>query len=441
MPRSAKKIVKKSLLVLPIAKRYVKRKDFLEKLVTDQSAFIEDLKKDNSAHSKANAELINTNQELTTQIRRIQGEGQHMRIIWPVSPQEIIDADWMINKKVKLIPKGPTYIINWVVPPMGSVSGGHTDIFRAIQYLESQGHTCRLYFYDALKQSSLVGIQELMKKYPAVQAEVFYNKDKMADCDAIFATNWYTAYPVYNYNRPAKKFYFVQDFEPFFDPVGSYSTLAENTYKFGFHGVTLGNWLSEKLSKEYNMKCDPINLGYESSEYFLTNKKPRKKIVFYARPVTPRRAFELGILSLDLFHKKHPEYEINLFGWDLEPYEIPFPYVNHGILDHTALNKLYNECAVGLVLSFTNMSLIPLEMLAAGCKPIINDAYHTQKVEYKALVNYATSSPTGIVSGLEKALKDTKTINSVQKLAEGVVKFQWHDSFAKLDQVLINELS
>jgi hypothetical protein len=43
----------------------------------------------------------------------------------------------------------------------------------------------------------------------------------------------------------------VQDFEPYFEPVGSYSTFAENTYRFGFHGITLGEWLSKKLTNEY----------------------------------------------------------------------------------------------------------------------------------------------------------------------------------------------
>jgi glycosyltransferase involved in cell wall biosynthesis len=136
----------------------------------------------------------------------------------------------------------------------------------------------------------------------------------MADSDAIIATNWYSAYPVYNYKGSAKKFYFVQDFEPYFEPVGSYSTFAENTYRFDFRGITLGEWLSKKLTKEYGMKCDFIKMGADVSEYKLMNKGERKKILYYARPVTPRRGFELGSLALELFSKQHPEYEIHCLG-------------------------------------------------------------------------------------------------------------------------------
>jgi hypothetical protein len=52
---------------------------------------------------------------------------------------------------------------------MGPVSGGHADIFRAISYLEKKGHTCRVYFYDALGQFNLNAIKKALKSYPPIK--------------------------------------------------------------------------------------------------------------------------------------------------------------------------------------------------------------------------------------------------------------------------------
>ncbi len=229
-------------------------------------------------------------------------------------------------------------------------------------------------------------------------------------------------------------------FEPFFDPVGSYSVLADNTYKFGLHGITIGSWLAEKLTAEYGMHCDWFEFGFSKDEYRVVNTGTRKKVLFYARPVTPRRGFELGILSLELFHKKHPEYEINLLGWDLSDYDIPFPYVNSGILSAKELNVLYNECVAGLVLSFTNMSLLPLEMLAAGCVPVVNEAEHTHKVGYADALEYAEPLPSSIASKLEEVI-DQYSGRSGKQVAAAIADFEWQHSYQSLEKILKSQLS
>ena len=82
--------------------------------------------------------------------------------------------------------------------------------------------------------------------------------------------------------------------------------LAEKTYSMDFHGLTAGPWLSSKLSKEYSMDCDFYNFGYDPKIYQFNKDSKRDKIFFYARPVTPRRGFELGLMSLELFHTAAP---------------------------------------------------------------------------------------------------------------------------------------
>lgn len=390
------------------------------------------------------ARLELRNEQWADEVRTLRGDPESLKIVWPVRKKDIVAADWQ-KPVIAPLRKGhkPPFKITWVVPPMGPVSGGHLDIFRTVEYLESRGHRCQVHFYDPLETSSMDAIRENLPKYGSIKAKLFYNQiDNIADCDAIFATNWHTAYPVFNYKGSAKKYYFVQDFEPYFDPVGSYSTFAENTYRFGFRGLTLGRWLTEKLSTEYGMKCDYFEQGVNPAHYNLTNPHgARKRILFYARPVTPRRGFELGVAALEIFHKAHPEYEIVFVGWDISAYEIPFPYVNKSILNAEQLNDLYNNCSAGMVLSLTNMSLLPLEMMAAGCSPIVNDGPQTNLVPYGKHIRYVTAQPKTLAKALHEAVSVASPTKQVGELAAYAEQFHWNDAFKKINDILIDELS
>jgi glycosyltransferase involved in cell wall biosynthesis len=386
--------------------------------------------------------LKQRNSQWETEVRELRGENATRKIIWPVSVDDLVAADLSSIKpsEAQTRRKSP-YRINWVLPPTGSASGGMVDILRCIQYLEEKGHICRVYFYDPLNQTTLDGLKTVLRQYPTIKAKLYHNAKTMAECDAIFATNWYTAYPVYNFVGDAKKFYFVQDYEPLFDPAGSYSTLAQNTYDLGLHGVVLGKWLQKKLRTEHGMKADYFDFGIDPGLYSLNNFGSRQKVFFYARPVTPRRGFELGILALELFHKEHPEFEIHLLGWDLSQFQLNFPYVSHGVMTSQELNQLYNESAAGLVFSFTNMSLLPPEMIAAGCVPVVNEAEHTHVVNYERYIKYATPTPTGVARALHEAVTEPKTKAQMEEASRFVQAQVWDRINDKIERVLKRELS
>jgi hypothetical protein len=427
-----------------VAKRMVRKLPKVGSYIAGMQDAITRLQDELTGHREAITRLELRNEQWAEEVRTLRGAPESLKIVWPVRKQDIIAADWQKPPKVSL-KKGhkPPFKITWVVPPMGSISGGHLDIFRTIEYLESQGHICQVHFYDPQETSSLEAVRKNLLNYGSIKAELFYNQvDNIADCDALFATNWHTAYPVFNHKGSAKKYYFVQDFEPYFDAVGSYYAFAENTYRFGFRGLTLGRWLSEKLSADYGMKCDYFEQGVNRAHYNLTNLKgTRKRILFYARPVTPRRGFELGVSALEIFHKAHPDYEIVFVGWDISAYEVPFPYVNKGILNAKQLNDLYNSCAAGMVLSLTNMSLLPLEMMAAGCSPIVNDGPQTNLVPYGEHIRYAAAQPSTLAKALHEAVNVASPAQQVEELAAYAEKFHWNDAFKKINDILIDELS
>ena len=193
--------------------------------------------------------------------------------------------------------------INLFIPPFVKGSGGHLNIFRFIKNLENLGFENRIIILEL--GHSLPAAKHLKsnikKWFFPLKAEVYVGiKRKIPQSYFAFATSWVTAYYVNRFNGCIKKCYFIQDYEPSFYSVGTNFTLAENTYNFKFTAFTAGTWLSNKLSNEFNMETYPLGFSFDKSIYrpMPLNKKNDgiKRIFFYARPPTGRRAFELGLL-------------------------------------------------------------------------------------------------------------------------------------------------
>ncbi|SDP44992.1 Glycosyl transferases group 1 [Rhodoferax sp. OV413] len=67
-----------------------------------------------------------------------------------------------------------------------------------------------------------------------------------------------------------------------------------------------------------------------------------------------------------------------LAGWDVRGYDIPFPCEYAGLVEIDKLPALYARCDAALVLSCSNLSLLPLELMACGVPVISNRAPYTQ---------------------------------------------------------------
>lgn len=358
---------------------------------------------------------------------------------------DIINADF-INKKSALWvgTNKKSLHFGWIMPPPGKGSGGHLNIFRFIEFLEKNGHTCSIYLYAQGKDKpSIRTIESSMgDSYPKLSAKIKWiqNANDIKVVDALFATSWETAYPVFNYAGIIKRFYFIQDFEPYFYPVGGLYSLAENTYRFGFYGVTAGNWLATKLKRDYGMSTDHFDFGADPGLYSYQNHNKRKEILCYVRPYTERRGFEVAILALSLFYKKHPEYTINLAGWDVSEYDIPFPYVNLKTLELEELDALYNNCAAGLVLSFTNMSLLPMELLKSGVIPVVNDGENNRLVSSNKYIAYCSQDPLSIANKLSEVVQINNLNEYASRAAASIDIDGWAESGKKFVSIIEREM-
>jgi glycosyltransferase involved in cell wall biosynthesis len=323
--------------------------------------------------------------------------------VFPLGPGDFADPASIVQWKVPPPrPAGTPLSIGWVCSPPGLGSGGHTTMFRYISALEAQGHTCTLYLYDR-QGGDIAPTEHIIRQWwPQVRAEVRDVRDGVRGQDAIVATSWPTAHVVARGSDwEGHRFYLVQDLEHLFYGRGAEYVLAEDTYRMGFHALTVGPMLATALRRDYGATATALEFGCDRDVYRVTNPARRRDVVFYAKPDVPRRGFGLGVLAMEMFHRTHPDVRIHTFGVRSP---LPFPAVRHSLVSPEALADLYNTCAAGLVLSFTNVSLIPYELLACGVVPVVNDDPSVRPVLDHPDIRWARPEPDALATALSAAV-------------------------------------
>lgn len=327
--------------------------------------------------------------------------------------------------------------VNWVMTPPSPGSGGHTTIFRVLHQVEALGHTCNVLLYDRYLGDARRHAEVIDRHFGGVTGSIVDVRRSAPPADAIVATSWETAYPVVRIPEQGRRVYFVQDFEPWFHASGSLSTLAENTYRMGMHGVTVGPWLADKLAAEYGMPCDHIPFGHDPDVYRLLPPGPRDAVGFFARPSVPRRGYELGVLALQHFAATHPDVPIHVFGGRVAG--LPFRHEAHGLLSPAGLNELYNRCAAVLVLSMSNVSLVPLEVLAAGAVPVMNAADFSRAALDNPHVVHADPQPRALAEALGDVVAGRRGTAGPEVVARSVRRHRWDGAGTTLVDVVRRE--
>ncbi len=372
----------------------------------------------------------------------LDGEGSFVIHVEQMYGMAIDDRKVPFNRQDYLEHRDGPIRLNWVIPEMGQGSGGHINIFRFISALERRGIKNRIYVVHPVNFATDKALRAfLSENYPILdpEIEVHCSTDNMPFCHGIVATSWPTAYFVRHFDNAVSKFYFVQDFESYFYPIGSEYMLASNTYRFGFRGITAGDWLKHKLETEYSMPCNSFRFSYDKQLYRPGKKRDDKqRIFFYARPVTPRRCFELGLLALIELTRRMPEVEVVLAGWDVSRYYIPFNHVSAGSVSLDKLSDMYAQCDICLVMSPTNLSLLPLEVMAS------NSVIATQGSENNAwMVDERNAiiidnDPLNIADTLQHYLNHPEKLKALREAGlKCAVATDWDDETNKVYECIV----
>lgn len=356
---------------------------------------------------------------VSPELRREMGEKAYQHVISTYTPRPQAEATLKVYQEIlgdlrqRLGFKEESMSISWVVPIPLAGSGGHRVIYQAARFLHTFGHFVRIYFPRGGAFGTSAELESFVNShFFPTGAEVILGVEDISPCDALIATQWTTAYTVYANRAKAEKiFYFVQDFEPYFHPMGDDYIRAENTYKMDFAHITYGPWLAKMLRERYNAKADHLPFSLDTSIYHPRNvRKPQsKRVIFFARPDMPRRCFPLGVEALAIFHKRSPQVEICFFGSnEVDPSWIHFPYRDYGVIRSLdVLAALYSSASVGVAFSTTNPSRVPFEMMACGC-PVVDLDYGENYINYGSRDNVMLVEPTleSIAEGIELLIKN-----------------------------------
>lgn len=275
-------------------------------------------------------------------------------------------------------PDAPPRSINWVVPEFNEGSGGHRTLFRLVHHLERQGWTQRIVVVEPVRFEAAEARELMRRSFYPIDAELTIGEATLRPAEFTVASSWQTAYAVRRFQATRHKLYFIQDLEHYFHPRGTEYALAEATYRFGFTGIVAGEWIAECVRERYGMTAYPFHFSCDPEQHDarggaeVRHPGARKRVLFYARSVNARRGAELGLLALERLHRARPEIEFVLVGRDSPLRDLPFPCTDAGVVPHDELARLYAGCDAALVLSFTNISLMPLEAMASGCPVVSN---------------------------------------------------------------------
>ena len=267
--------------------------------------------------------------------------------------------------------------IIWFTPDWSNVwGGGHYTIFRFANYFASQGIHNIIYTYNNQRHTTSRALQkDLELALDKCRVEVIVHPDELPECAAAIATTWQSAYHVRAFPFAREKFYFMQDYESYFYAFGTTSLQANETYRFGFHGITGGGWLRSRY-EAHGGSATNYRFAADRSIFYpaAADGKVRptvKRLFFYGRPSTERRCFELGMASLQAISQRFPEVEIVIAGLELN-FTPPFKTTLLGNMKLEETGRLYRTCDVGIAFSATNLSYLPVELMACGVPVISN---------------------------------------------------------------------
>jgi glycosyltransferase involved in cell wall biosynthesis len=279
-----------------------------------------------------------------------------------------------------------------LLPELFIGSGGHRKALTFCREYILQGGRVEVLFLSSKSTSELA---DMLRKYYFPDFEHVRAYDSYPpDADIMVATSWDTAYIVKDWDNSAKKFYFIQDFEPLFSPMSTNYALAYNSYRLGLEPIAFGDWNSKKLKREFGFDVESVAFPVDHEIYFPrpVSRSPNT-ILFYARPSQPRRLFELGEQALLRLRPYLRDWRIVYFGEDDYGTDIQGIEYCGKKTDHGELAGLYSNATLGIAFSATNPSLVPFEMLSCGL-PVIDVDMGIRSSDFAGCNSIVYAEPT-----------------------------------------------
>ncbi|WP_370487184.1 glycosyltransferase family 4 protein [Stenotrophomonas maltophilia] len=300
-------------------------------------------------------------------------------------------------------------------------------------------------------QADPVAMQEsLGKAFPGLansEVIVLDSGEKIAQIppsDYSVATLWTTAYVLVGVQNTGLKFYMMQDFEPAFYPAGSTYAQAEFTYSFGFLGICNTQTLKEIYEQQYGGSAVLLQPSVDTTVFHpgageRDDHASVKRLFYYARPGTPRNAFELAAAALRKVKARMGD-RVQIIcagtGWDPAEFDLVGVVESVGLLPYRETGNLYRSCHAGFVMMMTkHPSYLPFELMACGTTVVTN---HNEANTWllRDGSNCLLSPPTAncLAQTLVYALENHANLEGMRRTAAEEMKARsgWDESLARV---------
>lgn len=249
--------------------------------------------------------------------------------------------------------------------------------------------------------------------------------------DVLIATWWPTAHVARAAlaQIEAREFvYLVQDYEPGFYPWSARHALALATYGFPIRAVVNERFLLDFLvaqragafgAPDIESRAVSFEPAVDRSLFHPeVNPRPRRRLVFYARPRHERNLFDLGVRAL---REVAAAGALRADRWEVVAIGSPIPPLDLGPglqlesmpwLDYASYAALLRTSDVLLSLMFSpHTSYPPLEMAACGHLVVTNEfgpKTAAALAQRSPLIRAAPAEPAALAAALAAAIRDAE---------------------------------
>ena len=352
----------------------------------------------------------------------------------------------------------------------GSFFGGYIAKFNFARKLVENGNRVRIITVDrcytkredwpAVVQK-YQGIEDIFDKIEV--ATIFGREEPVSfhPDDVLMATTWWSAHIVNQclpQFRNSKFLYFIQEYEAFTFPMGSYYALAHESYSFPhvalFSSPTLRDYFKmQSFGVFASDKSAGQSLPFENAilsfdRNLNDHRNQSLKLLFYARPDghAARNMFEIGFIALETAIRN------GAFSDDWEFYGIGASH-NDMVLPEGKMLKMLGKVGLkeyremlpgfdlGLALMYTpHPSLLPIEMAAAGQIVVTNTCINKTEQELENISsNFCVAEPTipSVAIALGEAATRVADLSARESGAQVNWSQDWDQTFspALLNQV------
>lgn len=356
--------------------------------------------------------------------------------------------------------------VNVLVPAFDfqSISAGFFGVFQLARFLRTTGRNVRMVLFDefgfdaqACRQrfTNYPGLERL---FDEVEVEYIGHRQaplRVSPSDTCVATVWYSAHFAKKISDAlgGRRFlYLIQDYETNFYAGNSHHALAEETYAMDYVALfsteplrryftenDIGGFASRGLPGiSFNNACSATLLDREAFLHRNTGK-PKRKLVFYSRPMVDRNMFQLTALALATAYRR------GIFdpaGWDcigmglgeatveLTPGVRSTAIPRLTLKDYIATVAEFDVCLS--LMASPRPSLIPMDCAGSG-SVVVTNTFKTKTAEYLQGIseNIIPSAPRldSLVAALAEAVRRSDDLEARhRRAAEMNYPRSWEES-------------